>query len=45
LDDDKLEKSSSFWIGKKKRDHFGGTKISPARYGGAELTALHSISI
>jgi hypothetical protein len=44
LDDDKLEKSSSFWIG-KKRDHFGGTKISPARYGGAELTALHSISI
>jgi len=30
-------------FGLEKKDHFGGTKISPARYGRAELTALHSI--
>jgi hypothetical protein len=39
-----LRRAARFGLG-KKRDHFGGTKISPARYGGAELTALHSISI
>jgi hypothetical protein len=40
LDDDKLEKSSSFWIGEKKEIILAEQKISPARYGGAELTAL-----